>query len=45
MEKMDNKSGTSTPAVESSSSSMTRRVISFEKNDPENPTQWHWVSV
>ncbi|KAB2578831.1 Major facilitator superfamily [Lasiodiplodia theobromae] len=42
IEDMDHKSGCSTPADGSDGGSIERRIISFEKNDPEDPTQWPW---
>ncbi|KAL1628218.1 hypothetical protein SLS54_001788 [Diplodia seriata] len=42
IEDMDHKSGASSPVADGSESGSTieRRIISFEKNDPEDPTQW-----
>ncbi|KAL0259744.1 hypothetical protein SLS55_005484 [Diplodia seriata] len=46
IEDMDHKSGASSPVADGSESGSTieRRIISFEKNDPEDPTQWPTVS-
>ncbi|KAL1650868.1 hypothetical protein SLS58_000987 [Diplodia intermedia] len=42
IEDMDHKSGASSPVADGSESGSTieRRIISFEKNDPDDPTQW-----
>lgn len=43
LERADNSDNSSTVSTSPDSPDSTRKVISFDHDDPDNPFNWHWV--